>query len=64
MKEPILWIIFGSIATTIVLNQLGLQSEYRREMLLRYGHVAIPAAAFVILGLAIYLVRANREQKK
>ncbi len=64
MKEPILWIIFGSIASTIVLNQLGLDAEYRGEMLLEYGHIAIPTAAFMILGLAIYLLRANRQKKK
>lgn len=33
-------------------------------MLLEYGHIAIPTAAFMILGLAIYLLRANRQKKK
>lgn len=64
MKEPIIWIIFGSVATAVLLNQFGLDAEYRREALLQYGHIAIPIAALVILCLAIYLVRANRAHRK
>ncbi len=64
MKEPIVWLIFGSVAIAIILNQFGLDADYRREVLLQYGHIAIPVAALLVLCLAIYLFRANRAHRK
>jgi len=62
MREPLVWIILGSVALTVLLNTLGIGPETRQELLVTHGRWAIPLA-LAVLGACFWYwrIRANRK---